>query len=133
MFKMRKTWGKRKIMGAFNEIKFQHVCPHCENIVEILAQTHLASDFNGEGAVNFFRNTYELGEKMKWYGAESKEYSQWRNNAHEFIEAGVIECCYAECMQCKSDLYAVVSFEELRPIEILGVGFERDWPANYSM
>lgn len=41
-------------MAAFNYIKFKYNCPNCNNYVDIIAQTHIASDYYGDcGLIKF--------------------------------------------------------------------------------
>jgi hypothetical protein len=129
-------------MGAFNYIVVQAHCPACNTDTDIECQCHIASSFNGDERGWFCHKEYRLGEKMLWWPEGDARHSLWCSNdvidgklVEEFVTHGdsSLECCYSECTQCKAELFAVIRFRDIAPVELVEVGLEKDWPEGFLM
>jgi hypothetical protein len=121
-------------MSAFNWIEFRGVCQVCRKDTGIRAQTHIAASFNGDSRGRFRGRTYSLGQEMLWWQEGHPERDSW-GDGRQLIsaEANTIrECCYAVCVPNDHKLYAVIEFANLRPVRVLEIGRDEDWPASYS-
>jgi hypothetical protein len=122
-------------MGAFNWIVLTDKCPNCKKIAKIKCQTHVASSFDGDSTGAFRNREYEIGDIMRWWSKEDARFNEWRvngkkvNNRPETKDD--FECCYAICSNCDAELYALIRFEENKPVELLDVGLEESWPEEY--
>ncbi len=121
-------------MGAFNWIQFEEICPKCKSQRIVVAQTHVASSYDGSED-RFHDATYRLGEQMRWWEPAHSKYQNWKNGnlkGHEDLSISEeYECCYANCTVCNVDLYAVIKFVCCSPAEVLDFGIESDWPDAY--
>ncbi len=121
-------------MGAFNWIIINACCPVCQEQVELRCQTHVASSFDSDEATGFRNREYHLGERMAWWSRGDKKYTDWRANLQingPSADSEDAECCYTDCPICKSELYAIIEFRDLVPINVKGVGRESEWPPGY--
>lgn len=116
-------------MAAFNWIRFEALCPACGRGALIRAQTHVASSYGGDANGRFHDRTFALGERMPWLDVASDQYagewpfSETPGDAHE--------ACYSRCEECSAALFAVLVFEDFRPVRIESLGLEEDWPAEH--
>ncbi len=121
-------------MSAYNWIKFNNVCPACNESSELKSQTHVASDFGGKNA-RFCHKEYEIGDKMDWWPNQHPDYKDWKEGnlikAENTTDNGTVECCYTECLNCNAELYAIVQFEELIISHVKEVGLESKYPNAY--
>lgn len=114
-------------MGAFNYVRFVDHCPGCGVSTEIVAQTHMASDYFGDKSGAFSNRTYQLEEKMAWYAPTEPEFEDWI--AWPNPDAATIsETCYAHCQAKNHELYANIEFENVTPIAVTEVGWQSDMP-----
>jgi hypothetical protein len=122
-------------MGAYNWITINESCPHCGQFATIRCQTHVASDYGGDQLGRFHDNEYQPGDRMRWYEESHKNFQEWRPeseiNPPEPDSENLKECCYANCMNCNRELYAVIEFHFTTPSRVLGVGLEENWPDNF--
>lgn len=121
-------------MSAFNWIEFEKICPYCEGEQCIRAQVHMVSDYNGDDQGRFHDVTYNLGDKMRWWKKLHPDYEKWKNGNKKDtsnIEEDKKECCYAQCLNCNRELYAVIRFSECVPLEVIEFGSEENWPDSY--
>jgi hypothetical protein len=122
-------------MAAFNWVQFRGRCPVCGPDRDIRCQTHVASDFDGLAGRRFNDRTYHLGERMAWWPPTDPRFPEWRVNGRRDDPSADpttdFECCYSECGHCRTELYAVVKFVDVTPTEVLDVGREADWPADF--
>jgi len=122
-------------VGAFNWIQFEQVCPACECKRTIVAQTHVASSYDGKGEDRFHDATYRLGETMRWWESRHPQYRDWKTGNLKNLKDVAIreeyECCYANCAVCDVDLYAIIKFIDCMPKELLELGVEVDWPEPF--
>lgn len=123
-------------MGAYNWIEFTAPCPRCGTAQTIRAQTHMASDYDGDDSARFHEATYRLGQCMRWWSATDPKYRDWRDGNRKDEESvpanEALECCYASCGDCKAELFAVIRFVDRVPTETLAIGTEESWPSEYS-
>lgn len=120
-------------MGAFNWIKTQDLCPSCMKKSELLFQTHMASSFDGDESGRFCQNEYLVGEKMRWWSPDSESFAKWidKYKSVKVSSEEFQECCYGECLTCKSEIFGIISFRNLIPIKLDLVGLEKDWPERF--
>jgi hypothetical protein len=122
-------------MSAYNWILIDRTCPVCKHFAEIKCQTHAASDYNGDTRGRFHDREYHIGEEMNWWSKSDHRFNNWKVNGmikpNETNSEIDQECCYSECLNCKSNLYVVIRFKLNCPIEILDIGKEQEWPINY--
>lgn len=121
-------------MSAFNLLKFSCNCPNCNKISNIVAQFHYASSFRlGEYDQRLCNYTYKIGDKISWKPDIAGKEEYWdRAQVWDRKSGDAIECCYAECVSCKYDLFAVVKFKFLSIAGVCDVGIEEDWPTAYN-
>jgi hypothetical protein len=120
-------------MAAFNWIEIDGECPSCGRAATLRCQTHVASDFGGDDTGRFCNRVYRLGDPMAWWPRDHRKYASWREDSEpDQPEDQAVEACYASCTACGAELYAVLRFHEVKAVEVLGVGLEVEWPANYS-
>lgn len=119
-------------MAAFNLIHFMFFCPSCNHDSLIIAQCHVASSFDKKNNDRFCMNEYQLGEKMRWWEKSDTRWSNWINENETLkIEENIVkECCYAQCSN-SHDLYAIIVFKDLTPVDIIEIGFEKNWPNDF--
>lgn len=122
-------------MSAFNWIDFKHRCPQCGTDQIIRAQTHVASDYDGDSSGRFHDEIYKLGETMRWWELSHKNYQKWkfgnRINIPNDFKNETSECCYSKCMNCNSNLYSVIYFVDCAPVKVLDLGIDSYWPDAY--
>jgi hypothetical protein len=121
-------------MSAFNWIEFKGVCTVCHKATRICAQTHIVASFNGDSRGRFSGRIYRLGQEMLWWQEGHPKRNFW-GDGDQLISTEahpVRECCYATCVPDDRDLYAIIEFANLRPVKILKIGREENWPASYS-
>lgn len=110
------------------------MCPHCGAAAVIKAQCHVASTFQGDERGRFCNNTYQLNQDMIWWSEDDPRWPQWTdggelaNGKTDLID----ECCIAHCETCNTDLFAVITFEPIKPVKLKQLGLERDWPSSYK-
>jgi hypothetical protein len=120
-------------MAAFNWIEIEGACPCCGQQGIIRCQTHVASDYDGDATGRFHERSYRLGERMAWWPPGHPSYEHWREASEPGRPEGeTVEAACATCGSCAAELYAVLRFRDLRPVEVLKLGPERDWPPGYS-
>lgn len=97
------------------------------------AQCHVVSSFEGDERGAFRNQIYQIGERMRWWPVGHPKWSSWRDGGVLVSDDGsrVEECCYAECPKCGDGLYAVLRFDDLRPVDILDTGRAVKWPPDY--
>jgi len=105
-------------MAAFNYIKFNYNCPCCDNSVDIIAQTHIASDYHGDSTGHFMGRTYSLGDKMAWYLPCDGEFDDWMTWGKPKNGELVCERCYADCDSCHCELTVLIEFKNLVPVKV---------------
>ena len=122
-------------MSAYNWISFDSDCPVCQRDTTIKAQTHVASDYDGDDSGRFHDRLYRLGETMRWWPEQHPRFSEWKNegfpNRSERRGDECEEACYARCEACGAKLCAVIEFRRMSPVRILKLGLEDDWPDGY--
>lgn len=122
-------------MSAFNWILMENHCPACDARRNLVAQTHVASDYDGDESGRFHDSTYRLGERMRWWLPAHFRYASWRDgnkiDKKNLAENEELECCYTKCNECLSELYSIIRFVDVSPVEIMDIGFESDWPVSY--
>jgi hypothetical protein len=124
-------------MGSFNWITFDAICPACQEFSKITAQTHMCSDYNGDGRGRFHDQFYKLGEKMWWWEKSDSRYKQWQEGDDRLYKNFTInddasECCYSSCSLCSKNLYAIIKFVACTPMKLIKLGLENDWPEDYT-
>jgi hypothetical protein len=120
-------------MAAYNWIAIEEICPSCRQPSPIRCQTHMASSYNGDETGRFFDRVYKIGDRMAWWPQTHKDFARWQEDS----EPGqpphhTLEACYSKCENCGAELYAVIRFKDLKPIEVVEVGLESQWPEGYS-
>lgn len=116
-------------MAAFNWIIFNRICPNCGVDASMRAQCHVASSFDGQG-IRFCNRTYRLQETMLWWPRDHIKWKEWELGGKS-VDDSIQECCYAECMNCQANLYAIIGFRLISPASIVQVGLEKDWPSDF--
>ena len=61
-------------MAAFNYLVLEVNCPACGQLTTLRAQTHMASDYDGDERGRFMNREYRLGERMWWFSEGSPDY-----------------------------------------------------------
>lgn len=120
-------------MSAYNWIATTAPCPRCRRAEKILAQTHVASDYDGDDTGRFHDRTYELGDAMHWWPPSDPRYPEWRANRCDSTRNAVDiddEACHATCTICSTPLFVLLRFNGPRPIELLALGPEDEWPVG---
>lgn len=115
-------------MAAFNYIEFNYMCPNCFSHSKMKAQTHIASDYEGDETGRFMERTYQLGEKMAWYDVYSEEYIDWMTWGKPINNQPVTEYCHTSCMSCQRDLYSLIEFQDITPVKIIEIGLKEKSP-----
>lgn len=122
-------------MSAFNWIDFEDICPACGQKAQIRAQTHMASDYDGDAGGRFHDESYQFGQTMRWWNVDHASYKDWKNgnraNQLKVPDTVEHECCYATCLLCDANLFAVLEFHECVPLRSTKLGKESDWPDEY--
>lgn len=120
-------------MGAYNYLHFSHRCPSCGQTAEIAAQTHVAASFGGAG-MRYYLHDYKLGDKMHWWPKHYRDYTDWREGGEPELmtDDGTVEYAYADCMSCKAELYAIISYRDLVPISVEEVGLVKDMLVSHA-
>lgn len=106
-------------MAAFNYIAFRRICPACSNEVSFVAQTHIASDFEGDASGRFANEVYSLGERMRWFSADHPDFETWKTWGGE--SSSVEEECPATCPNCKTRVVALIRFQDSTPVDIVSL------------
>jgi hypothetical protein len=65
---------------------------------------------------------------MAWFDKSEDEYDDWMTWGKPENGSLLREYCYAECSSCRSNLYTLIEFKELTPVNIAEVGFIADAP-----
>lgn len=122
-------------MGAFNWIALSAVCPHCGNACDIIAQTHIASLYDGNSETRFHDKTYIPGDTMLWYNNTDPKYNTWRQgNCKTALPSRFdSECCYARCKVCQSECFAIIHFNDRVITAVETVGILSEWPEEYNL
>ena len=121
-------------MAAFNWIVVEATCPACGSQATLRCQTHVASDFAGDGSRRFHDREYRVGDSMAWWPSSDSRFPQWRANrtSNPRVDPNVDEeACHATCNQCAAPLFVILRFYGVKPDGIVAVGREDDWPAGY--
>ncbi len=122
-------------MGAHNWILVDGKCPACGRDASIRCQTHVASDYAGDGRGRFFDRVYKMREQMLWWGEGDARHSKWRVDGKAFGDSDDAsidyEACHSTCPVCKAYLCAVIKFERNTPVELLRLCEEAEWPEEY--
>lgn len=121
-------------MAAFNRVTFDAMCPCCGMVSLIKAQFHIASSFEGDNRGRFCNRNYRLNDEIIWWTESDIKWSKWSeggNQNDEWVNT-IQECCYAECTNCGAGLYAVIEFCPVKPIAIIQIGSEDNWPLNFN-
>lgn len=121
-------------MAAYNWVIVSEPCPACGCTSDIRAQTHVASDYDGDDTGRFHDREYRLGERMHWWPASDSRFPGWRaNRSRKGVPSLEIEeeACYAECPSCHARLFVILRFIGLRIDQVLGIGREDAWPDDY--
>ena len=128
-------------MGAYNWIEFEGICPLCDEKSILRAQTHVASDFDGDERGRFCHRTFRIGDRMFWWEESDQRYKAWKDSnwldvqtiAEEYSRDASTECCYTDCTSCGSEeLYAVVCFQSLIVTGVLQVGLDSERPEGFE-
>ena len=128
-------------MGAFNWVEFEAECPVCKQTGLLRAQTHVASDYDGDDRGRFCHRVFRVGDRMFWWDEKDPKYKEWKDSnwmdpettAKEYAKDASTECCYTYCTMCGSeDLFAVVHFQSLTVSKISQVGLESDYPELFG-
>jgi hypothetical protein len=123
-------------MSAYNWINIKEECPSCHKTACIKCQTHVASNFYGDGIGRFCHREYNLDDKMSWWPENDKRFMVWRadwlENNVNLPSHQAVEACYSQCENCKAGLCVVIQFDSLRPTQVVHINLESDWPENYS-
>ncbi len=121
-------------MAAFNWIVFDALCPFCSSISLIKAQCHVASTFEGDALGRFCNKTYRLNEDMLWWKQGNSRWPEWIAGGQSVRESMhlIDECCYANCTACNAEMFVVITFEAIRPINIRQIGLEKNWPSDFK-
>lgn len=114
-------------MAAYNYVVFDETCPACGIRATLRAQTHIASDYEGDKTGRFMENEHKLGERMRWFARDSQDYDTWATWGWLLGTEEVREVCPANCMACGAKLYAVLEFVDVAPVRVREVGMESDW------
>lgn len=119
------------IMGAFNYIRIKGTCPVCKREANILCQTHIASDYDGNLEVNRFHDhVYEMGQKMPWFIDDPDSW--YTCEEFKIDDNRAREGCYSKCEVCKSDIYVLLEFEDRIPSKVIEIGLEDEMPRKYQ-
>ncbi len=121
-------------MSAFNWIILEEICPKCRQHSEIVCQSHVCADYDGDETGRFHERKYKLNQKMSWWPEGHAKFNTWKQGtliAPDHADNGVYECCYSKCCECHENLYVVLHFEELVPVNVLKVGLENEWPEEH--
>lgn len=68
-------------MAAFNHIVLDAECPNCHQPASLEAQTHMASDYDGDASGRFMNQRYPLGVRMKWFPPDHPDYAHGTRGA----------------------------------------------------
>ena len=115
-------------MAAFNYILLEAQCPHCGQQTIQKAQTHIASDFDGDSRGRFVEQEYRLGERMRWFLPEADGFADWMTWGKS-PDGRVREVCASKCERCGAKVYAVIEFIDVTPVDVLEVGPVANWAA----
>jgi hypothetical protein len=119
-------------MAAYNWIIIEGHCPSCKQPAPIRCQTHIASSYDGDETGRFFDRVYRIGSRMAWWPEGHKDFDRWRENSEPGQPPNLaVEACYSKCGKCGIDLFAVIRFNDLKPIAVVEVGLESQWPEGY--
>lgn len=72
---------------------------------------------------------------MAWWLLSDPRYFSWcvnnlkMNEIYQFENCE--ECCYATCSNCNCELYAILRFKDITPVELIEIGKIEDWPDNF--
>jgi len=117
-------------MGAFNYIRVEGCCPSCQRNSEILCQTHIASDYDGNLEVGRFQgHEYKLGQKMPWFEDDCDTW--YSHDEWKVSDNAAREACYSSCESRKAALYVLIEFKDITPIKIVDIGLEDEMPKQY--
>ncbi len=105
-------------MAAYNYIVFERECPQCGVRAKLRAQTHIASDYEGDESGRFMEHDYRLGERMRWFPPGSDDYDTWDTWGTPPNTGAIREMCVTVCTHCGAKLRAVVEFEDVTPVRI---------------
>jgi hypothetical protein len=113
-------------MAAFNYLLLEMDCPACGQATMLRAQTHMASDYEGDERGRFMDREYRLGEPMWWFPKDTPDYPDWMTWGTGQVADIVYEVCPACCPLCDSEVYAVVKFKSTTPLLVVANGLECD-------
>jgi len=116
-------------VAAFNWVDFRATCPSCGRRSAIRAQMHIGASYAGNDTGRFHDRTYSLGDRLSWFDQTEHRYmSEWRESENV---GNASEACYATCVECQAQLYAVIVVREFIVASANDVGRESAWPAGY--
>jgi hypothetical protein len=120
-------------MAAYNWIIADESCPSCQQRGPVRCQTHIASSYDGDETDRFCDRVYRIGDRMAWWPPGHQAFDLWREDSEPGQPPNrAVEACYSECGKCGAELFAVIQFEDLKPIAVVEVGLESQWPEGYS-
>lgn len=128
-------------MGAYNWIEIEAECPVCKQTGLLRAQTHVASDFDGDARGRFCHRVFSVGDRMFWWDERDPKYKDWKRSnwsdyktmLKEYDRDASTECCHTTCTVCGSrDLFAIVHFQSLVVSKVLAVGLDSNRPEYFS-
>jgi len=120
-------------MAAFNDIIVRDSCPACGKVSELRFQTHVAASFHGDASGRFAHREYYLGQRLAWWPIGHADFATWRTDGEPCQPPNTgIEACYGGCALCAAELFAVVHFLDLVPIEVSAMGLEKNWPSDFQ-
>lgn len=124
-------------MSAYNYILIDKICPACSAKESLIAQTHVASDYDGDEFGRFHDALYRVGEQMRWWPPEHRKHGEWRNGNRkepdDIPSNEEYECCYTTCSDCRAKFFSVIKFLDVTPISVLDFGQESDWPTSFYL
>jgi hypothetical protein len=101
-------------VSAFNNIVIQRRCPACSTQSTIRCISRVAASYDGR-EISFCLRDYQLGEKMPWFPPSDPRHATWTTADPR---AGVVESCFAHCMNCHATLRVKIRFADLTPVEV---------------
>ena len=87
------------------------------------AQTHIASDYEGDAVDRFMNHEYKIGERMRWFDRDHPDYASWKTWGGE--GSTVVEECHAVCGSCGTALQVAIEFTDVSPARVLAIARPR--------
>jgi hypothetical protein len=107
-------------MAAFNYIVADVDCPGCKRRTMLRAQTHIASDYEGDEHGRLMGQDYRLGERMRWFAADHADFDTWMTWGCA-LDGRVEELCGGTCEYCGMKVYVLIEFVDVTPTAVLKV------------